>query len=278
MVSACGRPGNADAQYNLGWMYANGRGARRDDEEAARWYRRVADQGDALRKLVVGGRSPRRLCDAGPWRRSVGTGPRRTYRQLLSETPATEPQRHSPWSTTGGPGRRAAGEAMPFPRQRSVVGLWAGAQVGRLDPSGTVMRKLVVLAKAWWTGPPLVARTVRARRRGSVAGSVPFAGACGRVHSPTSTCAMVGSGSVVATPLDATPAVATGRGASGRRQGRGSRRWVCCPSQPGLRSTGGVTCRGLAVGSPVLLGPAGAGVGDALQFRSGERGRRDAAG
>ena len=103
---------------------------------------------------------------------------------FLAETPVTEPQRHSPRSTTGGPGGRAAGEAMPFPRQRSVVGLWAGTQVGRLDPSGAVMRKLVVLANAWWTGPPLVARTVRARRRGSVAGSVPFASACARVHNP----------------------------------------------------------------------------------------------
>ena len=79
-------------------------------------------------------------------------GPRRTYRQLLPEgtppkvaitvrrrTPVTEPRRYSPRSTTGGPGGRAAGEAMPFPRQRSLVGLWAGAQVGRLDPSGAIM-------------------------------------------------------------------------------------------------------------------------------------------
>ena len=118
---------------------------------------RLDPSGAIMRKLVVGGRSRRRLCDAGPWRRSVGTGPRRTYRQLLAEgtppkvaitgrrrTPVTEPQRHSPRSTTGGSGGRAAGEAMPFPRQRSVVGLWAGAQVGRLDPSGAIMRKLVV--------------------------------------------------------------------------------------------------------------------------------------
>ena len=37
-------------------------------------------------------------------------------------TPVTEPQRHSPRSATGGAGGRAAGEAMPLPRQRSVVG------------------------------------------------------------------------------------------------------------------------------------------------------------
>ena len=43
-------------------------------------------------------------------------------------TPVTEPQRHSPRSTTGGAGGRAAGEAMPFPRQRSIVGRWTGAR------------------------------------------------------------------------------------------------------------------------------------------------------
>ena len=40
----------------------------------------------------------------------------------------TEPQRHSPRSTTGGAGGRAAGEAIPFPRQRSVVGRWTGGR------------------------------------------------------------------------------------------------------------------------------------------------------
>ena len=35
------------AQYNLGWMYENGRGVRRDRVEAVRWYRLAAEQGDA---------------------------------------------------------------------------------------------------------------------------------------------------------------------------------------------------------------------------------------
>ena len=43
-------------------------------------------------------------------------------------TPVTEPQRHSPRSATGGAGGRAAGEAMPLPRQRSVVGRWTGGR------------------------------------------------------------------------------------------------------------------------------------------------------
>ncbi|MBG8718455.1 sel1 repeat family protein, partial [Neisseria meningitidis] len=37
--------GNAAAQYNLGAMYYKGRGVRRDDAEAVRWYRQAAEQG-----------------------------------------------------------------------------------------------------------------------------------------------------------------------------------------------------------------------------------------
>ena len=39
--------GNESAQYNLGNMYANGRGVPKDDAEAVRWYRLVAEQGYA---------------------------------------------------------------------------------------------------------------------------------------------------------------------------------------------------------------------------------------
>ena len=35
---------NAVAQYNLGVMYENGRGVRRDRVEAVRWYRLAAEQ------------------------------------------------------------------------------------------------------------------------------------------------------------------------------------------------------------------------------------------
>ena len=38
--------GDAEAQYNLGGMYANGRGVERDDAEAVKWYRFAAEQGD----------------------------------------------------------------------------------------------------------------------------------------------------------------------------------------------------------------------------------------
>ncbi len=39
--------GDADAQYNLGVMYDNGRGVRQDDGEAVKWYRKAAEQGVA---------------------------------------------------------------------------------------------------------------------------------------------------------------------------------------------------------------------------------------
>src|SRR5215469_12033516 len=38
--------GNAAAQYNLGTMYANGEGVPRDRAQAARWYQKAAEQGD----------------------------------------------------------------------------------------------------------------------------------------------------------------------------------------------------------------------------------------
>ena len=39
--------GDADAQYNLGTMFATGQGLPQNNAEAARWYRLAAEQGDA---------------------------------------------------------------------------------------------------------------------------------------------------------------------------------------------------------------------------------------
>ena len=49
--------GDADAQFNLGVMYAEGEGVARDDAEARRWYRKAAEQGhaDAQHNLRVWG-------------------------------------------------------------------------------------------------------------------------------------------------------------------------------------------------------------------------------
>ena len=46
--------GDADAQFNLGMMYANGRGVSRDDVEAVKWYRKAAEQGHARAQYNLG--------------------------------------------------------------------------------------------------------------------------------------------------------------------------------------------------------------------------------
>jgi TPR repeat protein len=46
--------GNADAQVNLGVMYAEGQGVKRDYTEAVRWYRKAAEQGYALAQWCLG--------------------------------------------------------------------------------------------------------------------------------------------------------------------------------------------------------------------------------
>ncbi len=47
--------GDADAQYNLGVMYHNGKGVAQDYAEAAKWYRLAAAQGNANAQNNLGG-------------------------------------------------------------------------------------------------------------------------------------------------------------------------------------------------------------------------------
>ena len=46
--------GDANAQYNLGYMYAKGQGVPQDDKEAVKWYRLSAEQGDANAQYSLG--------------------------------------------------------------------------------------------------------------------------------------------------------------------------------------------------------------------------------
>jgi TPR repeat protein len=46
--------GNAAAQYNVGASYATGVGVEKNDAEAAKWFRRAADQGMAFAELNLG--------------------------------------------------------------------------------------------------------------------------------------------------------------------------------------------------------------------------------
>ena len=46
--------GFAQAQYNLGVMYENGRGVRQDYIQAVQWYRKAAEQGIAQAQYNLG--------------------------------------------------------------------------------------------------------------------------------------------------------------------------------------------------------------------------------
>ena len=46
--------GHANAQFNLGFMYATGNGVLQDYAEAMRWFRKAADQGDASSQFILG--------------------------------------------------------------------------------------------------------------------------------------------------------------------------------------------------------------------------------
>jgi TPR repeat protein len=46
--------GDASAKFNIGLLYAHGRGVPQDFTEAARWYREAAEQGDADAQYSLG--------------------------------------------------------------------------------------------------------------------------------------------------------------------------------------------------------------------------------
>jgi TPR repeat protein len=46
--------GNADAQYRLGTLYAEGKGVPQSDATAAEWFQRAADQGNAMAQYNLG--------------------------------------------------------------------------------------------------------------------------------------------------------------------------------------------------------------------------------
>ena len=48
----------AAAQYNLGWMYANGKGVEKDEKEGIKWFRKAAEQGDEDAKAALKELSP----------------------------------------------------------------------------------------------------------------------------------------------------------------------------------------------------------------------------
>lgn len=53
LYCAAARRSHPQAQYQLGWMYANGRGVVRNDAQAAAWFRLAAASGDAPAKRML---------------------------------------------------------------------------------------------------------------------------------------------------------------------------------------------------------------------------------
>ncbi len=53
-VQRAAKRGFADAQFNLGVMYAEGKGVPKDDREAIKWFGRAAQQGLAVASLNLG--------------------------------------------------------------------------------------------------------------------------------------------------------------------------------------------------------------------------------
>ena len=54
IMYALAKAGDANAQFNLGFLYTWGRGMRQDDGKVINWYRCAAEQGDAEAQLAVG--------------------------------------------------------------------------------------------------------------------------------------------------------------------------------------------------------------------------------
>jgi uncharacterized protein len=52
--NAAAEAGNAEAQFDLGVLYAQGRGVQRDVAKAVSWYRKAADQGNAEAQFALG--------------------------------------------------------------------------------------------------------------------------------------------------------------------------------------------------------------------------------
>ena len=93
LYCAAARRGHVQAQYQLGWMYANGRGVARDDVQAAAWFRRAAAKGDlpARRMLTL-------LSDPAKVKPATCVGPvdptvKLPAQQLAARPRATSPQR-----------------------------------------------------------------------------------------------------------------------------------------------------------------------------------------
>jgi tetratricopeptide (TPR) repeat protein len=55
LIKPLAEQGNAEAQYNIGGMYAEGRGVPQNYGKAVKWFRKAAEQGNAMAQYNLGG-------------------------------------------------------------------------------------------------------------------------------------------------------------------------------------------------------------------------------
>lgn len=93
LYCAAARRGHVQAQYQLGWMYANGRGVARNDVQAAAWFRRAAAKGDLpARRMLTLLNDPAKVKPA-TCVESVDPTVKLPAPQLAARPRATSPQR-----------------------------------------------------------------------------------------------------------------------------------------------------------------------------------------
>ncbi len=90
--------GLAIAQFNLGVMYDEGRGAPQDYAEAVKWYRKAAEQGDARAQLNLGGAYylghgvPKDYAEALRWLRKAAAQGNKPAGQLVAKIERNHPE------------------------------------------------------------------------------------------------------------------------------------------------------------------------------------------
>jgi TPR repeat protein len=118
LVRMAAARGDAEAQNNLGVMYASGRGVPQDLAEAVRWYRRAAEQGHGYaqfnlgRMYLDGAGVPQDHAEAVKWyRMAVEQGQGHAQRGRGGRGPGSTTAGHGPVRSYAGSTSRRRGVA-----------------------------------------------------------------------------------------------------------------------------------------------------------------------
>ena len=131
--------GHARAQFNLGWMYDNGRGVSKDESEAVKWYYKAAEQGHVRAQFNLG------------WDYRHGCGVRQDYVEavkwyrMAAEQGDADAQNNLGWMYDNGHGvSKNEPEAVKWYRKAAEQG-HAHAQLrSRVAGERTILRDLPV--------------------------------------------------------------------------------------------------------------------------------------